>query len=82
MPRPNLNDSAPLAIRRLRAHTRERMHRHRERQKLGLRYVGIEIRDSEIKEMVRRGFLAADAGDDEAIREAVYALFDETLDAE
>ncbi len=58
----------------------ERMRRSRERRRDGMRFVGIDVRDSEIAELVRRGLLAADDTDDHAaIAEAVGALLDEMM---
>ena len=59
----------------------ERMRRHRERQRDGLRCLTIELRDTEIDVLVRKGMLKADARSDrDAIRDALYTHLDRTLD--
>ncbi len=58
----------------------ERMRRHRERRREGLRCVTIELRETEIDTLVQKGFLNADTRNDErAVREALYRYFDSTL---
>jgi len=58
----------------------ERMRRHRERRRDGLRCLTIEIRDSEIDSLVRMGLLRPEIRNDaNAIVEAIYAHFDRTL---
>ena len=60
----------------------ERMRRHRERRRDGLRCLTIELRVTEIDALVRNGFLKADARNDpDAIRDALYSHLDRTLDA-
>jgi hypothetical protein len=55
----------------------ERMRRHRERRRDGLRCLTIELRETESK-----GLLKVDARNDlRAIREALYAYLDRTLGA-
>lgn len=57
-----------------------RMTLHRARQKRGLRYIGLEVRDTEISELVRRGLVAEqDRNDCTAIRDAIYRFFDTHL---
>ena len=59
----------------------ERMRRHRERQRDGLRCLIIELCDTEIDVLVCKGMLKADARNDpDAIREALYTHLDRTLD--
>jgi hypothetical protein len=59
----------------------ERMRLHRERRRLGLRCLTIELRETEIDSLIRRGLLRAEMRHDaNAITEAVYAHFDRTLD--
>jgi hypothetical protein len=61
--------------------TAERMRLHRQRRRDGLRCLTIEIRDSEIDVLIRKGILKADARNDPcAIRDALYAHLDHTLD--
>jgi hypothetical protein len=58
----------------------ERMRRHRERRREGLRCVTIELRETEIEVLVQRGLLQADARNDaRAVRKALYQYFDRTL---
>lgn len=60
--------------------TRDRMALLRARRKRGLRYVGIELRDSEVSELVRRGFLAvAGSKDPLAIRDGIHRFLDTYL---
>jgi hypothetical protein len=59
----------------------ERMRRHRERRREGLRCLTIELRETEIDTLVRMGLLRAGMRNDaNAIIEALYAHFDRTLD--
>ena len=58
-----------------------RMRYHRERRREGLRCITIELRETEIDELIRRKLLQADARNDAyAIREALHMHFDRTLD--
>jgi hypothetical protein len=58
----------------------ERMRRHRERRREGLRCVTIELRETEIDVLVQKGLLKADARNDaRCVREALYQYFDSTL---
>ncbi len=58
----------------------ERMRRHRERRREGLRCVTIELRETEIDTLVQKGLLNADTRNDErAVRQALYQYFDSTL---
>jgi hypothetical protein len=59
----------------------ERMRRHRERRRDGLRCLTIELRETEIDALVRMGLLKSEMRNDaNAIIEALYAHFDRTLD--
>ena len=52
----------------------------RARHKSGLRYVGIEVRDTEVSELVRRGLIAgADRKDSLAIRDGIHRFLDTYL---
>ena len=54
-----------------------RMRRCRTRRQKGMRVVALEIHDSEIEMLVRKGYLAAEHRDDlGAIIRAFYAVFD------
>ena len=58
----------------------ERMRVHRERKKSGMRCVMLELRETEINALIRKGFLKADARNDtSAIVDAIYAYFDREL---
>jgi hypothetical protein len=58
----------------------ERMRRHRDRRRKGLRCVRIELRETEIDVLVRRGRLAGDSrGDLAAVRTVLYGFLDDYL---
>jgi hypothetical protein len=58
-----------------------RMRRHRDRWKDGLRCMTIELRETEVTALVRKGFLKEDARDDRrAVMNAFYGFLDRTLD--
>jgi hypothetical protein len=58
----------------------ERMRRHRERQRNGLRCLVIELRETEIDTLIRKGLLKWETRNDRnAIVEALYEFFDCTL---
>jgi hypothetical protein len=60
----------------------ERMRLHRERRRLGLRCLMIQIRETEIDVLIGKGFLRAETRNDlYAVREALYAHLDRTLGA-
>jgi hypothetical protein len=57
-----------------------RMARHRNRRRKGLRCVTIELRETEIDVLIRRGRLAGDSrGDLAAVRKALYGFLDDHL---
>jgi len=63
-----------------RSQAAERMRRHRQRRRHGLRCLVVELRETEIDILVQRGLLQADArNDSRAVREALYQYFDSTL---
>lgn len=71
----NLSTPAP------RSAAAERMRRHRERRRDGLRCLTIELRETEIDALIRKGTLKADARNDpDSILNALYAHLDHTLD--
>jgi len=71
---------APTTEPAIRSAAAERMRRHRERRRDGLRCVTIELRDSEIDTLARMGLLRPEMRNDaNAISEALYAYFDRTL---
>jgi hypothetical protein len=58
----------------------ERMRLHRERRRAGMRCLMIELRETEIDALIRKGFLKSDARDDTgAIIDSIYAYFDREL---
>ena len=58
----------------------ERMRAHRDRRRAGLRCVVVQLRETEIDELIRRKLLQADARNDPyAVRDALHAHFDRTL---
>jgi hypothetical protein len=58
----------------------ERMGRHRERRRDGLRCLTIELRETEIDALIRRGLLKAETRNDMvSIIKALYAHLDNTL---
>jgi len=67
---------------RPRSSAAERMRAHRERRRDGLRCLTIELRETEIDSLIRKGMLKTDARNDQhAIRDALYAHLERTLDA-
>jgi hypothetical protein len=59
----------------------ERMRRHRERRRDGLRCITIELREAEIDALVRKGLLKSETRNErKAIRQALYAFLEDTLD--
>ena len=63
-----------------RTHGAERMRRCRQRRRDGLRCYRLELRDSEIKDLVRRGLLlASEQANPNAVTKAMYPFFDRTL---
>jgi hypothetical protein len=58
----------------------ERMRRHRQRRRDGLHCLVIELRDTEIETLIRKGLLKWETRNDRsAIIKALYAFFDRTL---
>jgi hypothetical protein len=58
----------------------ERMIRHRRRRKKGLRCLTIELRETEIDALIRRGRLAPNSrGDLPAVKKALYEFLDGAL---
>ena len=57
-----------------------RMRRHRERRRKGLRHFGIDLREREIDALVKSGLLPRESRMDRtAIVSALYAFLDRTL---
>jgi hypothetical protein len=60
----------------------ERMHRHRQRRKTGLRCVTVELRATEIDALISKGLLASGTRNDpQSVLQALYAHLDKTLGA-
>ena len=58
----------------------ERMARHRRRRRNGMRCLFIELRETEIDQLIRRKLLSANSRNDlGALRKALYSFFDDTL---
>ena len=58
----------------------ERMRRHRQRRRDGLRCLMIELRETEIDALIRNGLLQAENRDDyDSIQSALYAFLDRAL---
>ena len=58
----------------------ERMRLHRERRRQGLRCLIIELRETEIDELIRKGLLKPETRNNtNAILKALYAYLDHTL---
>ena len=58
----------------------ERMRLHRERKKNGMRCLMIELRETEIDALIRKGFLKADMRNDkQAIVDSLYGYLDREL---
>jgi hypothetical protein len=73
--------SLPSAERTARSAAAERMRLHRERRRMGLRCLTIELRETEIDALIRKGLLKSETRNDaNAIIEALYAHLDRTLD--
>jgi hypothetical protein len=59
----------------------ERMRRHRQRRRDGLRCLVIELRETEIDDLIRKGLLKSETRNNaSAIIYALYAHLDNTLD--
>jgi hypothetical protein len=56
----------------------ERMRLHRQRRRMDLRCIVVELRETEVDELVRRGLLTEDTRR-LALRHAVHSHFDQTL---
>ena len=58
----------------------ERMRRHRQRRRDGLRCLIIELRETEIDALIRKGLLGAENRHDyDSIQSAFYAFLDHAL---
>jgi hypothetical protein len=60
----------------------QRMRAHRKRRRAGLRCVVVQLRETKVDVLIRKGLLKADARNDvRAIRDALHGHFDKTLRA-
>ena len=60
----------------------ERMRAHRQRRRDGLRCLTIELRETEIDALIRKGLLKTETrNNSSAVSEALYAFLDSTLGA-
>jgi hypothetical protein len=60
----------------------QRMRAHRERRRAGLRCVVVQLRETEVDVLIRKGLLKADARNNvRAIRDALHGHFNDTLRA-
>jgi hypothetical protein len=60
----------------------ERMRRHRQRRRDGMRCLQLEIRETEINELIRRKLLKAETRNDrQSLLDAFYEFLEDTLDA-
>jgi hypothetical protein len=78
---PEMTTNRPSAAPSSRSAAAERMRAHRQRRRDGLRCFTLEVRQTEIYALIRKGTLKADARNDPyAIRDALYEHLDRTLD--
>jgi len=76
-----MTTNPPTAAPATRSAVAERMRRHRERRRDGLRCLTIELRETEIEALARNGFLKTDARNDPySIQMALYEFLERTLD--
>ena len=74
----NLNDSRNKSA--ASSPAAERMRAHRERRKVGLRCLTVELRETEIDALIGKGLLTAETRNNtSAVTEALYAHLDNTL---
>jgi hypothetical protein len=60
----------------------KRMRLHRERRRQGLRCLTIELRETDVAELIKRGFLRSeDQNEAEAVRKALYLFLDRAVEA-
>jgi hypothetical protein len=59
-----------------------RMRRHRERRRKAMRRMTIELRETEVLALIRKGLLKADARNNlQAVKKTFYGFLDRTLDS-
>ena len=75
-----MTTNPPIAAPATRSAAAERMRRHRERRRDGLRCVMLDVHDGKIDALARRGFLKADARNDlRSIEMALYVFLEHAL---
>ena len=75
-----MTDIQPTDQKQINSPAAERMRRHRERRRDGMRCLSIELRATEIDELIKRGLLKSETRNDEqAIKDALYAHLEGTL---
>jgi hypothetical protein len=75
-----MTTNPPTAALATRSPAAERMRRHRERRREGLRCLIIELRDQEIDALIRNGLLKADTRNDPcSIEMALYEFIERNL---
>jgi hypothetical protein len=73
-------DIVPLSAQSTLSAAAERMRAHRERRRLGLRCITVQLRATELTELIRRGLLKEDERNDYlAVRDALHGHLDRTL---
>jgi hypothetical protein len=73
----NVQETVPT---RARSAAAERMRLHRQRRKKALRCLTIELRETEVDALIRKGLLEADARNDRlAVMNALHAHLEESL---
>ena len=77
---PEMTTNPPTSAPATRSPAAERMRRHRERRRDGLRCLIIELREQEIDALVRNGFLKGDTRNDlYSIEMALYEFLERSL---
>jgi hypothetical protein len=70
----------PPVVRMARSAAAERMRLHRERRRNGMRCLTIELHETEIDALIRKGLLKSETRNDpSAVSDALYAFLDGTL---
>jgi len=75
---PEMMTNPPTAAPATRSAAAERMRRYRERRRDGLRCLMVELRETEINALIGKKAIARN--DQDAIRNALYAHLERTLD--
>ena len=79
---PEMMTNPSTAASATRSAAAERMQRHRERRRQGLRCLMIQLRETEVDALIRQGLLSPEMRNNaSAVRKAFYMFLDGTLDA-